>query len=516
MKNNTASLELNVDEEFLPNVYVSATLFRKVKESTIPLLVGHGFAPLLVEKKTNKLAVTIAAPEKIRPRTKQSVTITIPGEKNVFVTLAAVDEGILQLKDYRTPNPYSYFYTKKALEMETFDFFRDLLPEPDKKQKSATGGSDEQASAKRLNPVVAQRFKPVALWSGIVRTNGDGEALVILDVPEFSGELRLMALAYKGGRFGSAEKPMKVADPIVVTPALPRFASSNDIITMPITAFNTTDKAVKVKFSISTEGPLVALQQSASLEMNANQERFVNITLKATDQIGKATVRVKTEALGENLESVTEIPVRPISPFVSEASMGSVSGGNSVSLSVSDDYLPNGRRSYLTVSPFPVANFAKGLKYLVGYPHGCLEQTTSKAFPQIYLRDIAVLLDPSIVERGSPTYFVNEAITKICAMQGNDGRFSYWPGGSEYNTWATVYATHFLIEAKKAGYSVPEATVKSALSAMTNIARSKQTMDYYTYSNNKTTITRIADKSSEITSDKRHALFAGRGIRSQR
>lgn len=496
VKKNTASMELAVDDEFLPNVYVSATLFRKVKDLTIPLLVGHGFAPLLVEKKTNKFTVTITAPEKIRPQKRQSVTVSIPGENNVFVTLAAVDEGILQLKNYRTPDPYSYFYTKKALEMETFDFFRDLLPEPETKQRSASGGSEEKAGAIRLNPIAAQRFKPVALWSGIVRTNGAGQAEVMLDVPEFSGELRLMALAYKGGRFGSAEKAMKVADPIVVTPALPRFASPNDIVTMPITAFNTTDKSVGVRFSISTEGPLIASQRSASLEIGANQERFVNVTLKATDQIGKATVRVSTDALGEKLESVTEVPVRPISPFVSEGTIGSVTGGNSVSLSVSDDYLPFGRRSYLAVSPFPVANFAKGLKFLVGYPHGCLEQTTSKAFPQIYLRDIAVLMDPSIIERGSPTYFVNEAITKICGMQGEEGNFSYWPGGSEYNAWATVYATHFLVEARKAGYSVPEATVKSALSAITNIARSKQTIDYYTYSNNKTTITRIADKSS--------------------
>ena len=495
-ENNTASMELSVEDDFMPNVYVSAVLFRKVKSMNIPLLVGHGFAPLFAERKSNKLAVSISAPEKIRPRGKQKVTVSVAGEKNVFVTIAAVDEGILQVKNYATPQPYSYFYARKGLETQTFDFFRDLLPEYDKKQKSSSGGSDYEAKAKRTNPVSALRFKPVALWSGIVKTNSDGEADVTLDVPEFSGELRLMAIAYKGGKFGTAEKPMKVADPIVVTPALPRFASPNDVITMPITAFNTTEKPVSVKFTISTEGPILATQQSAELDVNANQEKYVNIILKATDQIGKATVKVVTEALGEKFESVTEIPVRPLSAYVTESVAGIVTGGNTVSMTMSDKYLPNGRKSYLTVSPFPVANFAKELKYLVGYPHGCLEQTTSKAFPQIYLRDIAVLLDPTILEKGSPTYFVNEAITKITGMQGNDGRFSYWPGGSEVNTWATVYATHFLIEAKKAGYSVPEGTLKSALSAIATIARSKQTMDYYIYSNHKTEIIRIADKSS--------------------
>ena len=494
---NTATMDLTVQDEFMPNVYIAAVLFRKVNTLTIPLLVGHGFAPLFAEKKSNKLSVSISAPEKIRPRGKQKLSVSIGGgEKNVFVTIAAVDEGILQVKEFATPDPYSWFYTRKALETQTFDFFRDLLPEIDKNKKSAAGGSDYEEKAKRTNPVAAMRFKPVSLWSGILRTNSDGEADVTFDVPEFSGELRIMAVAYKGGRFGFAEKRMKVADPVVVTPALPRFASPNDVITMPITAFNTTDKPVSVKFSISTEGPLVAAQSRASLDINANQERYVNVTLKATDQIGKATVKVVTEALGESMESVTEIPVRPISPFVTECIAGSVSAGNAISLALSDQFLPNGRKSYLTVSPFPVANFSKELKYLVGYPHGCLEQTTSKAFPQIYLRDIAVLLDPSILEHGSPTYFVNEAITKITGMQADDGRFSYWPGGSEYNSWATVYATHFLVEAKKAGYSVPEATLKSALNAITTIARSKLMEDYYRQVNNKTEITRIADKSS--------------------
>ena len=312
VENNTASMEVSVEDDFMPNVYVSAVLFRKMKSMNIPLLVGHGFAPLFAERKTNKLAVSISAPEKIRPRGKQKVTVSVAGEKDVFVTLAAVDEGILQVKNYATPQPYSYFYARKGLETLTFDFFRDLLPEPDKKQKSSSGGSDYEAKAKRTNPVSALRFKPVALWSGIVKTNSDGEADVTLDVPEFSGELRLMAIAYKGGKFGSAEKSMKVADPVVVTPALPRFASPNDVITMPITAFNTTEKPVSVKFTISTEGPLIATQQSATLDINANQERYVNIILKATDQIGKATVKVVTEALGEKFESVTEIPVRPL------------------------------------------------------------------------------------------------------------------------------------------------------------------------------------------------------------
>jgi alpha-2-macroglobulin len=493
--NNAASMEVTIDDNFLPNVYVSAVLFRNIKEMNIPLMAGHGFAPLMVEKKSNRLEVVIKAPEKIRPKTRQRVTVTAGGEKNVMVTLAAVDEGICQLKNYKAPDPYGYFYAKKALETETFDFFKHLIPEPEKaKQASSTGGGEAEMT-KRVNPLGVQRFKPLAIWSGLLRTNSSGEAEVTLDVPEFSGELRLMAFAYKGDRFGSAERGMKVADPVVITPALPRFLSPGDSITMAVTAFNTTDKPVSLKFDVETSGPVTAIVKSASLELEANRERLVQISLRATNQIGKAVITVRTEAFGEAIESATELPVRPVAPFAADAQTGFVDGGGSTSLEVADAYLPYGRRAYLTLSPFPVTNFAKELKYLIGYPHGCIEQTVSKAFPQIYLRDIAMIMAPSLLNTGSPTYFVNEAITKLTSMQLPGGSFAYWPGGGEANDWSTVYATHFLLEARKAGYAVPESMTKAALGALAGIARSKRTYDYsYSPSGSTVAVKRIADK----------------------
>jgi uncharacterized protein YfaS (alpha-2-macroglobulin family) len=495
VENNSASMEIPVEESYLPNVYVGAVLFRKVKDLNIPLMAGHGFAPLMVEKASNKLTVAIDAPEKIRPNRKQAVTVHIPEEKNVFVTLAAVDEGICQVKNYRTPDPYGFFYAKKSLQTETFDFFRDLIPESGQK-KSSTGGGEAEQRELRVNPLSVKRFKPVALWSGILKTDGDGNARVTLTVPDISGELRLMALAYKKDRFGSAQKPMKVADPIVITPALPRFLSPNDVITMPITAFNTTDKPVSLKFEIITSGGISSAEQTAALDVSANQEKYVNVTLRASDQVGKATVKVRTKAFGETFESVTDLAVRPIAPYVTESIVGFADAGKTVVHDIPDVFLRFGRRAHIVLSPFPVANMAKQLKELVGYPHGCLEQTTSKAFPQIYLRDIALLLDPSILEHGSPSYFVNEAINKITGMQQGDGSFTYWPGGNYSDSWSTVYATHFLVEAKKAGYAVPEATLNGALNFIRSTARDKELFDYHFWDANRYVVRRIADKTA--------------------
>jgi hypothetical protein len=494
VKNNAAALRIPVKEKYLPNVYVSAVLFRKLKDQNLPLLAGHGFAPLMVERLSDNLHVVITAPEKIRPKRKQEVRIKVHDAQKVFVTLAAVDEGILQIKNYTTPDPYGYFYARKALQTETFDFFRDLIPES-VPQKSSTGGSDD-AMAARVNPLAVSRFKPVSLWSGVLTTDAGGEAKVLLDVPDFNGELRLMAVAYKGDRFGSAQKPLRVADPVVITPALPRFIAPNDIIVMPVTAFNTTDKPTTLTFAIQTEGPVTVEQKTVMMEIGANQERFVNVTLKAANEAGKAKVTVRTSAFGEQIETETEIAVRPASPFATVSTVGFLDGGGTTTLSVDGEFYPFNKKQYLILSPFPVANFAKQLKHLVGYPHGCLEQTTSKAFPQIYLRDIATVMDPSILNNGSPTFFVNEAIAKITSMQQPDGYFSYWPGEYSKNQWSMVYATHFLFEAKKAGYIVSDAVLNTALGVLQSIAREKSTVDYYVSENNRVIVKRIADKSS--------------------
>lgn len=494
--NNAASMDLTIEDRHLPNVYVSAVLFRRIADVHIPLLAGHGFAPLMVERKANRLDVQIRAPERIKPKSRQTVTVAVGGESGVALTLAAVDEGICQVKNYKTPDPYGYFYARRALETETADFFKHLLPEPERTKPSSSTGGGEGEMGRRVNPLGVQRFKPVALWSGMVTTNGNGEVAVPLTIPEFNGEIRLMAFAYKGDRFGSAERAMKVSDRVVVTPALPRFLAPGDSLSMPVTAFNTTAEPTTVLFDISTSGPVRMVQKQAELEVPANQERFVPLGLVAGPQIGAASVRVRARAFGEILESVSEIPVRPAAPYAAEIQAGTVEGGKSVTHAVPDAWLVSGRRAYVALSPFPVTSFARQLKHLLGYPHGCLEQTVSRAFPQIYLRDVAAVMAPEALAKGSPTYYVNEAITKVSGMQLQDGGFAYWPGGTDGNAWTTVYAAHFLLEARKAGYAVMDGTLNAALAAVGRIARDRGTEDLRTYEANRTIVRRIAARSS--------------------
>src|SRR6202012_3172201 len=188
--------------------------------SDVPLTVAHGYQSVKVEAKDRKIPVEIVAQASVRSHTHQKVTVkAAPGST---VTLSAVDNGVLQVSDFSTPDPYGHFYAKRALEVYGYDLYPLLFPEV-KASLSSTGGDGESDMKKRVNPMPAKRIKILSYWSGIAEANGSGEATFEFDIPQFSGQVRLMAVAYKNESFGSKESTMTVADPIVLSSALPRF-----------------------------------------------------------------------------------------------------------------------------------------------------------------------------------------------------------------------------------------------------------------------------------------------------
>lgn len=495
VKNKSVQYELKLEDNFVPNVYITATLFKKHNtDNTAPFLVGHGFASVKVEQKENLLPVSISAPQKIKPNTKHEIIIKTLPQKNIYVTLAAVDEGILQIKNFITPDPYGFMYAKRALEVESFDLYKLLLPEIIS-QKSSTGG-DELARQlqKRTNPISSKRFNLVALWSGIKRTGKDGIVKIPVSIPQFNGEVRLMAVAFTGKRFGSAESKMKVADDLIIEPQIPRFLAPNDSLVMPVAVINTTNKNSNVNVEIKTEGLLkVVSSKSKSITIPPNSTKNVEFTIKANGAIGTGKIIIETSGSAK-IKEETNISIRPISPYISESSSGTIYAGNEIKLKIGKDFVNGTRNTTITISKFPAVKFAKQLKNLVGYPHGCLEQTVSKLFPQLYFEDIAKLVAPEFYRTQNPIYYIKEGIKKIESMQLWDGSFSYWPGGNESNWWGTVYTAHFLIEAKKAGFDVSDNTLSKLLNYISKKAREKSTYDYVTYKNNSKTITKVASK----------------------
>src|SRR5688572_9428484 len=252
----TASLDLKLTGEHVPNVYITATLIKPHEVSDIPLTVAHGFQNITVEEKSRKIPVEIKSEKSVRSKTHQNVKIkAAPGS---YVTLSAVDNGVLQVTNFKTHDPYDYFYQKRALQVVAYDLYPLLFAEV-RARLSSTGGDAELSMDKRVNPMLAKRIKVVSFWSGIKKTNSNGEIDFEFDVPAFSGEIRLMAVSYKGQNFGATENTMTVADPIVISTALPRFLSPGDTAYVPVTLSNTTDKSESITAVISATGPLKVL-----------------------------------------------------------------------------------------------------------------------------------------------------------------------------------------------------------------------------------------------------------------
>ncbi|MBR9977122.1 MAG: alpha-2-macroglobulin family protein [Bacteroidetes bacterium] len=476
----SVEVTLSVKGDYLPNAYVTATLFRPHDGNTeTPFLVGHGFASMRVEKKENRLPLSISAPDRVKPGTTHTITVQTEARRDIHVTLAAVDEGILQITDYATPDPYATMYAKRALHVSSHDLYKFLLPEIVRQTASIGGdGYGEEAARKRTNPIATNRYTLFSHWSGIRRSDANGRVRIQLSLPQFNGEARLMAVAWTDERFAGVEKRMKVSDDVILEPQLPRLLTSGDSLVMPVTVINTTSKRGKVTVTLNTDGPLqLRSASSASVQVPANGTAQVRFRLRADRTPGAASLTLATSGIASVKEKY-DIAVRPRVPFSVEHRSGTLKNGSTVTLPEAAGFLPETRAVRLTISPFPAIRFSKQLRELVAYPHGCLEQAVSTAFPQLYLEEVLKLAAPEHYRRHNPTYYVNEAIRKVESMQLYDGSMAYWPGGSTRSWWGSAYAAHFLTEARKAQYRVSDDVLKQLLRYLAREAKKRETFDY--------------------------------------
>jgi hypothetical protein len=384
-----------------------------------------------------------------RSRTQQ--TIKIKSKANCEMTVAVVDEGILALKDQKSANPYNYFYSKRALAVDMFNIYPYLFPEV----TSLGGGFDD--ISKRVNPLTSKRVNLVSVWSGIIHTNAMGNAEFTFTIPQFSGSLRVMAIAYDGKKFGAAEKNITVADPIVISSGMPRFIAPNDELTVPVTVSNTTKNKASAIVTIKTDGALqIKDNNTFTTEIEANSEKQLDFNILSKNITGEGKLIITVESMKEKFTDTTYITSRPNATFQKSSGAGTVNGGNQTSLTFNSAVPMLFASKKLIVSNSPLVQFSKSLDYLVNYPYGCAEQIISAAFPQLYYPDLAKNLSNKNSLNKNAVNNVQTNIDKLQSMQLSNGALSYWQGGGAESWWSTIYAAHFLQEAQKAGYSVNE------------------------------------------------------------
>ncbi|MCZ6678163.1 MAG: MG2 domain-containing protein [Candidatus Poribacteria bacterium] len=480
MKENTAVIDIPVRAEYKPNAYISASLLRSTKslEKHAPAR-AFGVVPLKLNTEANRLTVALDAPEKIRPNREVEIAFRVTdasgrGSTPTQLTIAAVDEGILQLTNFQTPDPHGYFFRQRGLGVDSYDLYSAILPEVEAaKGKSSTGGDGVDASRKkRLSTVSVTRVKPVSLWSGIVTTDASGRGIVRFDIPQFNGRLRLMAVAFSGDRFGSAEGQIIVRDPIVLTPTFPRFVSGGDRVRVPVSVFNGTGAPGDFEIELRKEGYVEIVAESRqTVHLETEEEGQIFFDFAAYDAMGQITFNLSAVGNDESAQIVTNLPLRPAAPPVTQTGYGVVAAGQPADFIFPSNFIQGTTEFTLTLSPFPAVKFAGGLRYLLSYPYGCIEQTTSKVFPLLYFDEIARLVDPELFQSGGADYFISEGIAKLENMLMPSGYFSYWPGGSYLSHWSSIYAAHFLVEARKAGYQISDRVYNAMLEGLRHEAK---------------------------------------------
>ena len=390
------------------------------------------------------------------------------------------------------------------MKTRSFDLYSGILPEiADVTDNSSTGGDVARSflRQKRLNTSSIIRVKPVSLWSGFVETDGNGRGTVQFKVPQFNGKLRLMAVAFAGADYGATEAYLTVREPIVLTPTFPRFLAGGDKVRVPVTLFNGTgadgEFTVKLQASgdvqllsataINTSEPLLEEppEQSSDpsetepplheqrdevtapiITVEAGKEAQVFFDIRAQDALGAVNFNLFAEGNTETTQMEVKLPLRSVAPPVTQTGHGVVSAGKPVDFILPANLIADSSAFSLTLSPFPNIAFSDSLRYLVTYPHGCLEQTTSKVFPLLYFSDLARSVEPTLAAEDSVDYYITSGITKLESMLRSDNYFSYWPGGTYVNPWSSIYASHFLVEARKAGYEVADRVYDAMLKGL--------------------------------------------------
>jgi alpha-2-macroglobulin len=474
----SASLELKLSADAVPNAYITATLFKPHGISDIPLTVAHGFENIPVEEKSRKIPVEILAKQTVRSRTQQQVKIK--AAPNSMVTLAAVDNGVLQVSDFKTPDPYGYFYARRALSVNGYDIYPLLLPEL-KARLSSSGGDTESDMTKRTNPMPAKRIKILSYWSGIKKTDGNGEAVFQVDIPQFSGEVRLMAVSYKNDQFGSAESKMTVADPLVLSTALPRFLSPSDSVSVTVTVTNTTSNTASGSATLSASGGImISGSKELSFTIPPNSEKRLYFTVIASPVIGTGKISVDVDGPGGKFNDETEISIRPAASLQKNTGSGSLSGGSTQMVSFDNaDFIPSSISRQLFITRFPGAGLSKYLGYLLEYPFGCTEQTVSIAFPQLYFGELSDALHVAAGSRSNANFNIQEAIRKIKMRQLYNGAVTLWDDEKTADWWTSIYAADFLIEANKAGFDVDKGLMETLLGYINSTMKERKTINYY-------------------------------------
>jgi uncharacterized protein YfaS (alpha-2-macroglobulin family) len=477
LENSAGEVRFTVGDQHVPNVYVHATVVHRMQEDTGNLYPRSTFAMINVPVKAPRRAVQVTFPDlpgEMRPaqawqlpvETRDHTGSPIAAE----VTLAVVDEGILALTHYATPDPYTWLMRPRRPDYQRAHYYDKVAYDFG---KTPIGGDGLGARLGEDAPFVGDNWiKPLALWSGVVRTGDDGRATADFELPEFNGKVRVVAVACTKQALGSAGANVFIRRPYMLRTSLPRFLNVGDTFSASAVVFNTQETEVEATLTWKAEGALHAAEGSRTLTVPAKGEARMTVDLGAGDAIGQGNLTWTLDAGGESYTEEAPIPVRPSVFFETHHETVVLEPGESRTIENTRFLEGANMETGITATVNPLLPLAPALEDLIAYPYGCLEQTVSRCFPLYLLRGQSNLLGAAagLDERVIDSY-VTAGVERLLSMQVASGGLAFWPGGNTAYPYGSVYACHFLTLLKRDhSYAVPETALATLQGYVRRIA----------------------------------------------
>ncbi|MFD2698119.1 MG2 domain-containing protein [Mesonia sediminis] len=448
-------LEVPITSAMAPNIYAHITLLQPHAQSKNDLPIRlYGVIPLKITDSKTQLNAVIEMPKELKPEQQYDIRISEKNKREMTYTLAVIDEGLLDLTGFKTPNIHQAFYAREALGVKTYDVYDQVIGAYGGSVNNVykIGGGELAAGAKNRK---ADRFKPVVSYLGPFKLKAGQKAKHRLYMPNYVGAVRVMVVAGnpKTEAYGKSEKSVRVAQPLMVLSSLPRKLSPGEEINLPVTVFAMENKIKQVEVSLKLDEALQAIGPTRKkVTFEKPGEQIVYFTFKSNSTSKPQAIKVFAQGHGEKAYSQTEIDIFNPNPVSYKSTSSTLQPKGELSLNYKSFGESGSNSSQLVFSSLPTINLENRLDYLIDYPHGCLEQITSGAFPQLFLSD---LVDLPAHRNGELKRNVQGVLNRLKDYQLSNGGFSYWPGQSEAHDWATTYVGHFMIEAKRQGYAIP-------------------------------------------------------------
>lgn len=445
--------QLPITEAMAPNVYAHVSYLQPHghTRNSLPIRM-YGLVTLNVNDPNTVLHPELSMAKELTPETKTTLTIKERNGLPMTYTIAMVDEGLLDLTRFKTPDPWGHFFAKEALGVRTWDLYNMVIGAFGGKISPllALGGDGEAPSKGKAR---TERFKPMVRYLGPFELKANTTAKHQVSVPNYVGSVRTMVVAGNGKAYGHTEKTTPVKKPLMVLATLPRVVGPGETVSLPVSVFAMDRKVKEVEVSVVLDNLFEAKDGSKrTLHFDQTGDQLTTFRLKVAEKLGQGQVTIKAKSGTETAYHKIDIAVRNPNPPMEKVIEKVIPAGQTVEIGFTPIGMEGTNSGVVELSTIPPLDLGRRLQYLTGYPHGCLEQTTSKAFPQVFLQQV-LELDETMKTQVENN--VKRGIQRLSSFQLGNGGLSYWPGNQEANDWGTTYAGHFVLEAERLGYALP-------------------------------------------------------------